>query len=1214
MTTLTWLIRSLGFHWRSHLAVLLGVLAGTAVIGGALVVGDSVRDSLRQMTLERLGRIDLVVHGPRFFREELAAELQQHPEFSAALSEAAPALFLVGSLEHRTDSATLRAGGVNVLGVDERFWRLSHHGGAPPPADRTAVLNGRVAEQLNVRVGDEVSLWVELPPAIPRESLLGKREEVSREIVLTVGGILEEAVGVSRFELNPNQQLPLNAFVHLQTLQRNLDLAAVPASRRNPVAAPARVNALCVAARGPMDAAAARLEGLLAARLSLADLQLRLVSNAPRGYVALESEQMILEDAFVEAAERAVRQLSDEAAAGPMPTLRKVQVYLANEIAHAREAERFSMYAVIAGLEGPCTVSGARADGSRDSLGVEMDCAPAPFDDFTFLAGPLPQDVHSPPGGQRAGYIVLNEWLAEDLGAAPGDDVRVRYHVVGSHGELPEEERLFRVWGVAAMSGPAADRGLTPELKGITDADTFAEWDQPFPMKLDRVTRRDDEYWERYRATPKAFVPLHTAQELWRSRYGQLTSLQIGALPGRDVEQTAAAFSAAFLRAVRPSDVGLAARPVKQEGLQAADGTTNFSMLFLLFSFFLILSATILIALLFRLGIERRTSEIGLLVAVGFSPARVRRLFFAEALLVVCAGGLFGTAAAAGYARLIIAALTSERWWLGAIGTKFLAVSLHPGSLAIGFAATVGIMALAVGWSLRRLRGFSARELLSGTTSHALSAGAQRRRSRRAAALAATFAGLALALIAAVSTGLIPAGEAGMGITWTMVSFFIGGVALLAAGLAGLAAWLDSDRSVAIRGGGIAGMGRLGLRNAARHRQRSVFTVGLIASATFVIVAVAAGHRNPARETPVKDSGNGGFLLVAESSQPILFDLNSPDGRAKLDLRGLEPADGALLEAMRVVPFRVQPGEEASCLNIYQTRLPTLLGVPQRMIDRGGFRFAGTPGENPWTLLTEPRRPLDFRGRHLPVVPVLGDMNSLQYSLKKRIGDVIAVPNEENAQFLLQIAGMFDGSVFQGVLLMSEANFVRWFPQRAGYQYFLIGDGRFEDGKTALSPEQAARLSDLLETQLAPLGFDAQPVAKRLQEFLAVQNTYLSTFQALGGLGLILGTLGLSTVMLRNVLERRGELALLRAVGFVNRQLAWLIVWENAFLLVWGLAAGTAAALLAMTPHLLSIGADVPWGGVAAILAGVLVVGMAAAVLAVREAIRTPILETLRSE
>jgi len=253
-------------------------------------------------------------------------------------------------------------------------------------------------------------------------------------------------------------------------------------------------------------------------------------------------------------------------------------------------------------------------------------------------------------------------------------------------------------------------------------------------------------------------------------------------------------------------------------------------------------------------------------------------------------------------------------------------------------------------------------------------------------------------------------------------------------------------------------------------------------------------------------------------------------------------------------------------------------------------------GRDPWQTLHD----------QLPdgAVPVLGDMNTLQFSLKKGIGSLIPVPNAEQPEHQLQVAGIFNGAVFQGVLMMSDAHFQRLYPARQGFQYFLIE-----------APEdRAAQVIELLESRLSPYGLDAEPVVERLARFLSVQNTYLSTFQTLGGLGLLLGTLGLATVMLRNVWERQAEIALLRAVGFSTSAVGQLVLWENAFLLVWGLLAGGLAALIAMTPQLRTTGAAVPWGSVAILFVAVFTFGMSAALLAIRFAVRVPIVSTLRGE
>ena len=126
---------------------------------------------------------------------------------------------------------------------------------------------------------------------------------------------------------------------------------------------------------------------------------------------------------------------------------------------------------------------------------------------------------------------------------------------------------------------------------------------------------------------------------------------------------------------------------------------------------------------------------------------------------------------------------------------------------------------------------------------------------------------------------------------------------------------------------------------------------------------------------------------------------------------------------------------------------------------------------------------------------------------------------------------------------------------------------------------------DVLDDTLENYGFAARAAAGRLAELMAVQNTYLSTFQALGGLGLVLGTLGLAAVQLRSVLERRGELALMQAVGFRRRRLAAMVLWEHALLLIAGLALGTLSALVAVWPHLAGGAGAVPWPATVAMLA-----------------------------
>jgi hypothetical protein len=308
---------------------------------------------------------------------------------------------------------------------------------------------------------------------------------------------------------------------------------------------------------------------------------------------------------------------------------------------------------------------------------------------------------------------------------------------------------------------------------------------------------------------------------------------------------------------------------------------------------------------------------------------------------------------------------------------------------------------------------------------------------------------------------------------------------------------------------------------------------------------------------------------------------------------GLDPLDG-----VTIVPFRLLPGDDASCLNLYRPQRPRVLGVPPELIARGGFSFqqAARQADNPWTLLHEDLGP--------GVVPAFADANSATWILKLSLGDELEMENEAGERLRLRLVGLLARSIFQSELLIAEEPFRRHFPSRAGYSLFLV----------EAAPERAAAVAEALEAGLSRFGLDATATVERLAAFRAVEQTYLSTFQALGGLGLVLGTLGLGVVLLRNVLERRGELAALRAFGFRRRRLAALVVAENAFLLAVGLAAGTLSALAAVFPHLLASAARLPWLSLASTLLLVFAVGLAASLAAVRGALRAPLIPALREE
>lgn len=442
-----------------------------------------------------------------------------------------------------------------------------------------------------------------------------------------------------------------------------------------------------------------------------------------------------------------------------------------------------------------------------------------------------------------------------------------------------------------------------------------------------------------------------------------------------------------------------------------------------------------------------------------------------------------------------------------------------------------------------------------------------------------------------------------------VAGFFGVGVLSLVAGLAFLSAWLRRHGALAAR---LPSLSQLGMRNAKRAAGRSLLTASLVASATFIIIAVGASQQDPTVETPKLESGNGGFALAATSDVAVAYRLDTAEGRDELGLEGIDVpvTDGETRtvdwRGMRVYPFRVRPGDNASCLNLNAPKDPRLLGVSEEFVERGGFVFQSHLGEseeeraNPWRLLE----------RRFPdgAIPVIGDANSTMWILKKNLGDSIPVQSDAGQTVTLRLVANLSRSIFQGELLIGRAALEEHFPTIEGSRFFLV---QLDEGETATRAHDIERG---LELGLEDYGFDVVSTNALIASYLAIEHTYISIFQMLGGLGLLLGTLGLGIVLLRGVIERRGELALMRAIGFRRRALSRMVVAEDVLLLVFGIVIGAGAAGLGLLVRIGDASATVPWGFVALLLTIVFVSGLLSASVAVAFAARAPLLPVLRAE
>jgi ABC-type antimicrobial peptide transport system permease subunit len=1128
MHTSTLLKRNLTYYWRTNLAVILGVAAAVSVLAGALLTGDSVRGSLRELLLGRLGATDQVITSTDFFREQLAADLQAHHQFASTFNAACPLVALEGVVTH--DESHRRASGVQVYGVDERFWNFH---GAQRPDSRDALISAALAHELGGKAGDAIVLRLEKPSAVPAESLHGRKDDTGRTIRLAIGATLP-AAGIGEFSLRPQQSSVRAIFVPLQKLQKELEREG-------------RVNTILLSAKATDSNAQVTLtERMLKESFTLADVGLKI--RDLNGRLSLERESNLITD------EQAgiVRKAAAESGAQSSP----VFVYVVSAI---RKGPREIPYSIVAAIDGNA---------------MDVACG----------------DVSAHLGEEFRKLIVLNEWAARELQAECGDEIELDYLVWKESGGF--ETRTTRFWLFNTWPISNLHRDLVPEYPGITESDSISDWDPPFPVDLKRIRPQDEAYWKQYRTSPKALITIGKGQELWKSRFGSLTSILI--MPSGDAQQARESFSQKLRAAINPMNFGLAVLSARAEGMQAARGATDFGEYFLYFSFFIVASGLLLTGLFFRLGIEQRLREIGLLRAVGFPAWKIRTLFLSEGLALVIVGSLLGLIGAVLYGWLMMLGLRT--WWTGAVGTTRLSLHLSPWSLLIGFAGSVALALMVIVLTLRKLSATSPRSLLSGgiRNSEPGTRNVSRSDSRPMLKAPGRF-GLAL-LLALFGLALLLA--AALKLINQAAGFFGAGTLLLLAILFFWSAWLRGNRQQLIYGSGWRPVSRLGFRSATTRPGRSVLCIALIASATFIIVAVDAFRKESAATFDQK-SGTGGYPLLAESLLPVIHNLNTPEGREELVI---DATGDDSLEQVSFMRFRVRPGDDASCLNLYQPRNPRIIAPGDDFIRSNRFAFQSSLAEkpeeqaNPWLLLDQQSND--------GTVPVIADANSMTYVLHRSLNDVITVSASDGSVARLRIVAALSDSIFQSELLMSEKNFLRLFPEEQGWRFFLID----------AAPQRAEAVTQLLEDKLSDYGFDVTSTSEKLAGFHQVENTYLSTFQTLGGLGLLLGTVGLAAVLLRNVLERRREFALLRATGYQQSHLALMVVAENALLLGCGLLSGIICALLAVAPAFIARGGQLSFVSLLLLLVAALVTGLAASLVAVLAVLRLPLLSELRAE
>ena len=1092
---------------RQHLGTSLCLALASMILVGSLTIGDSVRNTLWQKAAERIGMITHVfVSSDGYFHSDLADRLLVTEDLPKEVM-VAPVVMATGTIA--SPDGKLHASGITVLGIDERFFQLAWDSTMSPDLKKLGFwASPELARELGVEQGSRLILRVEDPSLFSRDApLSGERD--ARFVSWNrpyLGEVNPSALG--NFSLQASMEPARTIFMPLSMMQNDMFITFSPDERKD------FANLLLVAGgEGLTDSLMAMMKRCWT--LKDAGLETKKLRAVDRWN--LRSRKVFLSDKVVHTA----RQID--------PTLEAEFTYLVNAIGKPE----------------------AIGDGNASLIPYSMVTGVEPK-----KGGILEPEWHE-------GKMAINQWAAIDLNISLGDLISIEYFVVGDRRELIEKTTSFEVGKILPMPEkiPKGDESdWTPRFPGLSDADNCGEWDTGIPIKH-KIRSKDESYWDDYRGTPKAFISLTRAQEMWGNRWGNVTGLRIN---GRE---RANELGKQLRNILDPRTFGLRLIHFEKKAIDAVSGPVDFSQLFLSFGFFVLLAGLSLSALIFGFSLEQRNRQVGMLLSLGYTLRKVNFITSMEAGVVCLLGTLMGVGWAWFFGSGVLWMLNNA--WGSAVAklTIYYAPRLESIVLGAGASFLMGLICLL--WITRKQRKYRPVELIqSGAYNpNSLHSESFKKRLYRSIWIEPVAWVALICMILTSSTSKVP----------PSVSFFCIGFMVLFAGLVRVFRYFANNiNNRKLRDRNL-------LLNLDYRTGRKITGVGILAVGTFLIVGAGAFRKSQSENTLLTRSETGGFTHIIKTSLPLYDDLMSENARDLYDL------NDELLSDVTVVPLRTQAGDDASCLNLHNSSSPPLYGVPILQMEKR-FNFV----EGNWSALK--------KSDNTDLLPAAIDHNTMLWSLKKNVGDRISYLDSEGQEFEVKLTAVVEGSFLQGGLYISEENWVKKYPNQGGYQEFWISGSRVD------------RTVDHLLDRFFNYGPRSQTVVSRLEQLKNVENTYLSIFQALGGLGVLLGTLGILIIIVRNLWERRHEQALLGAVGFSLPQLHKLVMRENARIIFWGLITGLMAGLVGLIPTILensegfSIISLTSFGG------GLFILSYISLVIAIRIGLPKLPINTLRDE
>ena len=618
------IIRNISKYKSFYRLIAIAVVVAVAVITGSLVVGDSVRNTLVKRVDERLGNTETIIFSKYSYLNDEILDSLRH----CGLDPQSPA-----KNERLRVKPAMTAKGVLLLnGFVSVSGKLT-----PVMVWGTDDLNIKKGEaKINNALFNEIkpaeNIVLRLPSAgmVPLGSMF-VTDTYTTSLRLELDTIVSVEQG-GNLNLKNEQTIPLNIFVNREELAETMGISG-------------KINVILsdkiISKKDFASAWNYKLSGL-----NVAPLRGKEQQSPPEGGATITSDRIFIQNKVVE-------MLCDS-------TSNRIYTYLANSININEGIVRIT-FNYTSFSDGTTGLS--YNDYHRDNISI-------PYSFITAV------DYYK---GKKLNpdEILLSDYAASRLGAwnvLLEDTISVNYFISKQFKTLVEDSVFLKVGKVVPIKDLQADKTLSAEFPGLSNVERCTDWNSDLPINMNLITDEDEDFWKKYKNTPKAIVPYSTLAPRWKNAFGSATALQIS-----DTNKlNDLTFEMFDIQLIYP----------RQAGITAAKSGVDFSSLFLSLGFFIIISAAMLMLVPLSEMLFRRRNELDLLKATGFSNKRIVRLLLRESTPIVFISAIVGVIVGLLYTYLVLFLLGNV--WKGATHTDGFRV--FPDIMTIAIGMSVGVV------------------------------------------------------------------------------------------------------------------------------------------------------------------------------------------------------------------------------------------------------------------------------------------------------------------------------------------------------------------------------------------------------------------------------------------------------------------------------------------------------------------------------------------